>query len=783
MNCLTLGRNFSTLILGIGLGQAAMAQNPNGLIATRDNVHYVSFSNLAFANAMDSASNTLTLFPTTPAGTSASFTGITFLNLIQNFSMFGSPNVNLTSYVAPSAGNNYTASFSFKTSATGLPNLSFGDTYSYPSASPTQGFSASSIVLSNNSSGDYTLEFKNAGTNQVATGGSYYVDVYFSGNWSSIGSGAGQAMLNAPLNSGWATTKNFVYQPATDTTWFEASNTNYSNGSSPGVDILLTGLPSSAILPPAPTTQSPYALREQVTPNTVGVNNGLAGDLIQLGAYCITFGVGGSQCLQTNPAADASLIATAYNASTFVALSPTPDAINPDHEEAILPYSASWTGPWTIVVANTCQSGCPVGQEYPVYSFSTPSIVGALPVQVPLNVSVSPGQGTPSLPTFTWTEPTSFSSLGLTAGVRVQIWDPTYGVASTPFQIYSSSGTDFGRGQTSYSFTVPASFVTNGQTYSLVSGHTYVLEIQNLVLSNPNSPSTANPNVLSRSRSFFQFQLTNTSILPPGATSVALPIVTPGPTANDPPTYSFNINDVSATTALFIDPPLALGYTYTVGEYDPNFATVTVPAVAGALYLANVNGSPSNVDSGQRLSPNVPYAFQTPGGVSSFTVLGIDPAAALDSANPEAFVTGLTFTTSGTFSGTMAPIAQPAVTEAQPSIAAGGTDTLSVSTAGTDGPYSYQWFIGTSGNTSPGGASVPISGATGATFTTPALSATTNYWVQVTGADGTVFDSNTITVTVTDTSNGVTDGPLPLWAILLLGGSFMGVARWRLKAG
>ena len=669
-----------------------------------------------------------------------------------------------------------------KRPATSLPNLSFGDTYSYPSATPAEGFSASSIVLSNNSAGNYTLEFKNSGTNQVATGGSYYVDVYFSGNWSSAGSGAGQAMLNAPLNAGWATTRNFVYLSATDTTWFEASNTNYTNGSSPGVDILLTGMPSTASLPPTPTTQSPYALREQVTPNTVAVNNGLAGDLIQLGAYCVTFGAGSSPCLQTNPAADASLIATAYNASTDVALSLAPDAINPDHQEAILPYSASLEGPWTILVANACQSGCPVGQDYPVYLFSTPSIVGAMPVQVPLNVSVSPGQGTPSLPTFTWTEPTSFSSLGSSAGVRVQIWDPTYGAASTPFQIYSSSGSDFGRGQTSYSFTVSASFVTNGQTYSLVSGHTYVLEIQNLVLNNPNSPSTANPNVLSRSRSFFQFQATNSSILPQG-TSVALPIVTPGATASDPPTYSFNINNVSATTAVFIDPPLALGYTYTVGEYDPNFATVTVPAVAGALYLSNVNGSPTNVDSGQRLSPNVPYAFQTPGGVSSFTVLGINPAAALDSANPEAFVTGLTFTTSGTFSGTMAPIAQPAVTETQSSIASGSTDTLSVSTAGTDGPYSYQWFIGTSGVSDPGGASVPISGATGATFSTPALSATTNYWVQVTGADGTVFDSNTITVTVTNTPNGVTDGPLPLWAVLVLGGSLMGVARWRLKAG
>ena len=62
------------------------------------------------------------------------------------------------------------------------------------------------------------------------------------------------------------------------------------------------------------------------------------------------------------------------------------------------------------------------------------------------------------------------------------------------------------------------------------------------------------------------------------------------------------------------------------------------------------------------------------------------------------------------------------------SIAPGQTATLSVAATGIAG-LTYQWYQGLSGNTAN-----PIAGATNSTFTTPALTATTNYWVQVSGA-------------------------------------------------
>ena len=67
-------------------------------------------------------------------------------------------------------------------------------------------------------------------------------------------------------------------------------------------------------------------------------------------------------------------------------------------------------------------------------------------------------------------------------------------------------------------------------------------------------------------------------------------------------------------------------------------------------------------------------------------------------------------------------------------LASGETTTLSVSASGPE-PLSYQWYTGDSGDTSN-----PVEGATGATFTTPALTVTTLYWVRVSNNAG--FDDS-----------------------------------------
>lgn len=89
---------------------------------------------------------------------------------------------------------------------------------------------------------------------------------------------------------------------------------------------------------------------------------------------------------------------------------------------------------------------------------------------------------------------------------------------------------------------------------------------------------------------------------------------------------------------------------------------------------------------------------------------------------------------------------QPSITS-QPqsqSITSGSSATLNVAATGTV-PLGYQWYQGSNGDTS---AAV---GTDSDSFTTPALSSTTSYWVRVTNSCGTA-DSETALITVTSAS-------------------------------
>ncbi|MER7251718.1 ExeM/NucH family extracellular endonuclease [Kribbella sp. NPDC000426] len=110
-------------------------------------------------------------------------------------------------------------------------------------------------------------------------------------------------------------------------------------------------------------------------------------------------------------------------------------------------------------------------------------------------------------------------------------------------------------------------------------------------------------------------------------------------------------------------------------------------------------------------------------------------ATTLVTAATNTALRGVAFAPAG--SGTTAPAitTQPQDT----TVTTGGTATLTVAASGT-GPLSYQWFQGVAPDTAN-----PV--GTGASFTTPALATTTQYWVRVSGPGGQV-DSRTATVTV-----------------------------------
>jgi hypothetical protein len=110
---------------------------------------------------------------------------------------------------------------------------------------------------------------------------------------------------------------------------------------------------------------------------------------------------------------------------------------------------------------------------------------------------------------------------------------------------------------------------------------------------------------------------------------------------------------VTAGQTYFIDPTVATGYVYKVNAGDPNFASVILPAIQSGLFtLSFLN---NGILDTELLAGGSLFFFPT-GGVSMFTVTGIDPALGLDPSNPTAFITGLTFVNDGMFTGTQTPI-------------------------------------------------------------------------------------------------------------------------------
>jgi hypothetical protein len=132
---------------------------------------------------------------------------------------------------------------------------------------------------------------------------------------------------------------------------------------------------------------------------------------------------------------------------------------------------------------------------------------------------------------------------------------------------------------------------------------------------------------------------------------LAYPVTLPATTTGG--VFGFDIA-LSPGAAVFLDPPVAVGYAYATGAGNPNFATVTLPfGIGDNLYTLLVGGKAFS------LSGNQTFDFRLAGfskGVSSFQVIGIEPSAALDPTNPTAFVTRITFAGGGHFTGTMKPL-------------------------------------------------------------------------------------------------------------------------------
>lgn len=122
---------------------------------------------------------------------------------------------------------------------------------------------------------------------------------------------------------------------------------------------------------------------------------------------------------------------------------------------------------------------------------------------------------------------------------------------------------------------------------------------------------------------------------------------------------------VTPDAVVYLDPAVSVGYDYHITG-SANFASVILPIIGNSPYnLCLWDGSAFNL-CGTSLTGGMPYLFGG-GGVDRFEIRGIDPNAGLDPNNPQAFVTGLTFTGGGDLDVTMAAIARDVSSVTEPS--------------------------------------------------------------------------------------------------------------------
>jgi hypothetical protein len=232
-----------------------------------------------------------------------------------------------------------------------------------------------------------------------------------------------------------------------------------------------------------------------------------------------------------------------------------------------------------------------------------------------------------------------------------------------------------------------------------------------------------------------------------------------------PLTYQWYIGASGATTnpiggatdSSYTTPPLTDTTSYwvrvsnTAGTADSNTASITVVTLPTITTQpadqAFVSGSVATLSVGVVGTPPLSYQWYLgPSGTTTNPIAG-----ATGSSYTTAAVTSTTsywvrisngFGIADSITATLTVVTPPAITTqpAAQTIASGRAATLSVTASGSG--LSYQWYLGTSGTTTN-----PISGATGSSYTTPALTSTTSYWVRVSNVLGTA-DSSTATMTV-----------------------------------
>ena len=391
-------------------------------------------------------------------------------------------------------------------------------------------------------------------------------------------------------------------------------------GASMALALAAAVLGASQALAAPVTITTPFINFENDGVNSLGFTN--VGQFLRFGANSVTAnGLGGTTGLATT-----TDLQTGNTVSRTINSTPSP--LSPNFFLRLIPVNPTQLGPWTLKFANGIDSAQAVVQMLP----------GAQMAPFVNSVTLS---GTSANPTFSWTPPAGATD----DGYRINIYDkslvnfdPTRGPVST------GNVVSINQAPSVRSYTVSASdFSVPGYAFAL--NKNYSIEIGLLQTRDHSSINLGNDNLQAISRAFADFT-PNTGGGPP----VNLPVVLVNGA------YQFNMV-VQTGQTYYIDPDVAIGYDYQIGAGDPNFKSVTLPvgigdgkydifgydALNNLVLLADdwLGGSVFNFAAG---------------GVSRFRVTDIETSAGLNPSSTTAFITGLTFAGSGSFTGTQTPI-------------------------------------------------------------------------------------------------------------------------------
>jgi hypothetical protein len=252
------------------------------------------------------------------------------------------------------------------------------------------------------------------------------------------------------------------------------------------------------------------------------------------------------------------------------------------------------------------------------------------------------------------------------------------------------------------------------------------------------SGSTATLNVVAGGSGPFSYQwyegASGTTTTPVGSNSASFttPVLTTNKsywvrvTSTCNGTASVNSNTAVVTVTCTVAPSITVQPTpRTINAGQPTTLTVTANSAGTTTYQWYQGTAPVTTNP---VGTNSSSLTVTPPATTSYWVRISNGCGSVDSTT--AVVTVCAPPSIAT---------QPAST----TITSGQSATLTVA-AGGSGPFTYQWYDGTSGVTT-----TPV-GTNSSSFTTPALSATKSYWVRLTSTcNGTAsVNSNTATVTV-----------------------------------